>query len=480
MIEVAPLAFMRGRSINDSFVILDEAQNTSPEQMKMFLTRLGFGSKMVVTGDITQVDLPRDQRSGLIVVSDILDEVKDISFIRFGGEDVVRHQLVQRIVAAYDAHGKRGRKSQDARLTDLSDVPSELHDATSAALDAAGVSDGHLSVELVSAERITELNRDHRGLDEPTDVLSFPIDGAGEVAGPRELGDVVICPEHTSRRRRGDGPRRPAPLRLRPRDGLRRDARPAGSSDGGPQMTRSGFVGLAGRPNVGKSTIVNAIVGAKVAIISDRPQTTRRAVRGIATDLDAGWQMILVDLPGVQRPRDSLTERMQHRVERELAEADSVLFVVNGEQGIGPGDRFIAETLLERGAGTRIVAAVNKATCLDKAKTAEVLSEVAELEIADEIFPVSARTGWGLEPLIAELAKGMPDGPLPLSARGSLGLGLRGPPGRAHPRADPEADARGGAARGGGVRRRRWSFATTGSSRCAPRSGPRRSRRRQS
>ena len=108
VIEVAPLAFMRGRSINDSFVILDEAQNTSPEQMKMFLTRLGFGSKMVVTGDITQVDLPRDQRSGLVVVSDILDEVKDISFVRFGGADVVRHQLVQRIVAAYDAHGKRG------------------------------------------------------------------------------------------------------------------------------------------------------------------------------------------------------------------------------------------------------------------------------------------------------------------------------------------------------------------------------------
>jgi phosphate starvation-inducible PhoH-like protein len=112
VIEVAPLAFMRGRSINDSFVILDEAQNTSPEQMKMFLTRLGFGSKMVVTGDITQVDLPRDQRSGLIVVSDILDEVKDISFVRFGGDDVVRHKLVQRIVAAYETHGKRGRKSQ--------------------------------------------------------------------------------------------------------------------------------------------------------------------------------------------------------------------------------------------------------------------------------------------------------------------------------------------------------------------------------
>jgi phosphate starvation-inducible PhoH-like protein len=107
VIEVAPLAFMRGRTLNDSFVILDEAQNTTPEQMKMFLTRLGFGSKMVVTGDITQVDLPRDQKSGLIVVSDILAGVEGVDFIRFGGEDVVRHKLVQRIVAAYAEHSER-------------------------------------------------------------------------------------------------------------------------------------------------------------------------------------------------------------------------------------------------------------------------------------------------------------------------------------------------------------------------------------
>ncbi len=113
-IEVAPLAFMRGRSINDSFVILDEAQNTSPEQMKMFLTRLGFGSRMVVTGDITQIDLPRDQRSGLIEVSEILDAVEDVNFIRFGGEDVVRHKLVQRIVEAYGEHAQ----SQPARDSD--------------------------------------------------------------------------------------------------------------------------------------------------------------------------------------------------------------------------------------------------------------------------------------------------------------------------------------------------------------------------
>jgi phosphate starvation-inducible protein PhoH and related proteins len=106
VIEVAPLAFMRGRTLNDSFVILDEAQNTSPEQMKMFLTRLGFGSRMVVTGDVTQIDLPRDQRSGLVVVGEILSEVDDITFVRFGGEDVVRHQLVQRIVAAYGAYSE--------------------------------------------------------------------------------------------------------------------------------------------------------------------------------------------------------------------------------------------------------------------------------------------------------------------------------------------------------------------------------------
>jgi phosphate starvation-inducible PhoH-like protein len=107
VIEVAPLAFMRGRTLNDSFVILDEAQNTSPEQMKMFLTRLGFGSKMVVTGDITQIDLPREQQSGLVVVGDILDGVDGVEFVRFGGEDVVRHKLVQRIVAAYDEHASR-------------------------------------------------------------------------------------------------------------------------------------------------------------------------------------------------------------------------------------------------------------------------------------------------------------------------------------------------------------------------------------
>jgi phosphate starvation-inducible PhoH-like protein len=105
-VEVAPLAFMRGRTLNDSFIILDEAQNTSPEQMQMFLTRLGFGSKVVVTGDDTQIDLPREQASGLLSVQDILGSIDGIAFIRFGHEDVVRHKLVQRIVEAYRRHSE--------------------------------------------------------------------------------------------------------------------------------------------------------------------------------------------------------------------------------------------------------------------------------------------------------------------------------------------------------------------------------------
>jgi phosphate starvation-inducible PhoH-like protein len=116
VIEVAPLAFMRGRTLNDSFIILDEAQNTTPEQMKMFLTRLGFNSRMVITGDITQVDLPREQQSGLIVVGDILNDIDHIDFIRFGGEDVVRHRLVQAIVEAYDEHA--GRQAPELRAAD--------------------------------------------------------------------------------------------------------------------------------------------------------------------------------------------------------------------------------------------------------------------------------------------------------------------------------------------------------------------------
>ena len=142
-------------------------------------------------------------------------------------------------------------------------------------------------------------------------------------------------------------------------------------------MTRSGFVALAGRPNVGKSTFVNAVVGEKVAIVSDRPQTTRRAIRGV--HLSGESQIVLVDLPGVQRPRDALTSRMARRVQQELEGADAALLILNGEQGVGPGDRFIAKTLAL--AGVAVVIAVNKVDRLARAPLMAVLEQAAELEL---------------------------------------------------------------------------------------------------
>lgn len=314
---------------------------------------------------------------------------------------------------------------------DLSDVPPELRDAVAMTLTAVEADAGHLSIELVGEARIRELNREHRGNDEPTDVLSFPIDGTGPVAGPRELGDVIICPEHTAdlieatvhgvlhlcgHDHEVDAGEMLA-LEARIRDAIPPPDPPipAGEAEevaGLSAKTRSGFIGLAGRPNVGKSTLVNAIVGAKVAIISDRPQTTRRASRGVATDLAAGWQLVLVDLPGVQRPRDVLTERMQRRVRQELDGADVVLFVVNAEQGIGAGDRFIARHLLDAKATVPVICAVNKIDRLDPAGTTKALAEVGELEIVDEVFPISAKTGTGLELLVTRLAELIPEGPL--------------------------------------------------------------------
>ncbi|ADB51270.1 GTPase Era [Conexibacter woesei] len=176
--------------------------------------------------------------------------------------------------------------------------------------------------------------------------------------------------------------------------------------DGAP-TTRSGFVALAGRPNVGKSTLTNAIVGAKVAIVSDKPQTTRRAIRGVRTTPD--HQLILVDLPGVQRPRDVLTERMQGRVESELRDADAALLLLNAEQGVGPGDRFIA-ALLKR-APVPVVIAVNKIDRCSKHETAVVLQAAADLEVADDIFPISARGGQGVQTLVDHLAGLLPPGP---------------------------------------------------------------------
>ncbi|MCU0258765.1 MAG: GTPase Era, partial [Solirubrobacteraceae bacterium] len=172
-------------------------------------------------------------------------------------------------------------------------------------------------------------------------------------------------------------------------------------------MTRAGFIALAGRPNVGKSTLVNGLVGRKVAIVSDKPQTTRRAIRGVASDDDV--QLVLVDLPGVQRPRDELTRRMQQKVEAELAGSDAALLVLNAEEGVGPGDRFIASAL--RASPVPVVVVLNKVDRLRRPQIAQALVAAAALEVGDDIFPISARTGEGVEALRAHLRGLVPESP---------------------------------------------------------------------
>jgi GTPase len=172
-------------------------------------------------------------------------------------------------------------------------------------------------------------------------------------------------------------------------------------------VTRSGLVALAGRPNVGKSTLVNCVVGEKVAIVSDRPQTTRRAIRGTHTSGDC--QMVLVDLPGVQRPRDALTARMARRVQQELEGSDLALLILNGQQGVGPGDRFIARALAS--VKTPVTIAVNKVDRLSRVATAAMLQQAAKLEVGEDVFPVSAYTGEGVAPLVEHLEGLLPEGP---------------------------------------------------------------------
>jgi GTP-binding protein Era len=180
-------------------------------------------------------------------------------------------------------------------------------------------------------------------------------------------------------------------------------------------MTRSGFVALAGRPNAGKSTLINAVVGEKVAIVSDRPQTTRRAIRGVSQSGDC--ELVLVDLPGVQRPRDALTARMARRVSQELEGSDVALLLLNGEQGVGPGDRYIAATLAA--TATPVTVAVNKIDRLSTAALMAALKQASELEVGEAIFPISARRGHGVGELLAHLRSQMPEGPF-MYARGSV------------------------------------------------------------
>jgi GTPase len=171
---------------------------------------------------------------------------------------------------------------------------------------------------------------------------------------------------------------------------------------------RSGFVAVAGRPNVGKSTLVNALCGGKVAIVSDKPQTTRRRILGIANGED--HQLVLADLPGFQRPRDALTERMQRTVDSALEDVEGVLFVLSARERIGAGDRFIAGRVFA--LGVPVLIALNKVDRLKPAHIAAQMQAAAELGDFHALHPVSAKTGDGVEELRQELVDLLPEGPL--------------------------------------------------------------------
>jgi GTP-binding protein Era len=186
---------------------------------------------------------------------------------------------------------------------------------------------------------------------------------------------------------------------------------------------RSGFVSVAGRPNVGKSTLVNALCGGKVAIVSDKPQTTRRRIFGIANGDD--YQLVLADLPGFQRPLDELTERMQQTVDAAFEEIEAVLFVLSARERIGAGDRFIASRVF--GLGIPVVIALNKVDRLKAGHVAQQMEAAARLGPFHALHPVSAKTGDGVAALHDELVGVLPEGPLyfPQEQRTDLSLELQ-------------------------------------------------------
>jgi GTP-binding protein Era len=183
---------------------------------------------------------------------------------------------------------------------------------------------------------------------------------------------------------------------------------------------KSGIVAVAGRPNVGKSTLVNALCGGKVAIVSDKPQTTRRRIFGVANG--DGYQLALADLPGFQRPRDALTEHMQRTVDHAFEDVEGALFVVSARERIGAGDRFIAERVYS--LGIPVVIAVNKVDQVKPGQIAQHMQAAAQLGDFHALHPVSAKTGDGVEELRQELVDLLPEGPpyFPVDQRTDLPL----------------------------------------------------------
>ena len=281
-VEIAPLAFMRGRTLNDAFVILDEAQNTTSEQMKMFLTRLGFGSKAVVTGDVTQIDLPSGQGPGLVEAMKIVSQVDGIAFVHFDDRDVVRHKLVQQIVKAYEAcsratsHRPVLRRSCHPRPRRVP-LPVSVVDDDGRPLRAPALAAwlsrvapararGAVTVAVVSDARVRALNRQYRGMDRATDVLSFPPDERRDVQSVDAGTPSAQCAARdTFPRRHRDRPRRGAASGARgrarrahrvARAGAARSAAPArlrsraGRRDDGARRSAAAAQGRpAGRPD---------------------------------------------------------------------------------------------------------------------------------------------------------------------------------------------------------------------------------------
>ena len=221
-IEIAPLAFMRGRTLSNAAIILDEAQNTTSMQMKMFLTRLGENGRMIVTGDPSQVDLPHGQTSGLAEAVKLLAGIEGIGHVAFTHEDVIRHELVARIVEAYDratpAREGKGMSPAPERRTSPPHIEIQMQsplwnaqplasqtirDAIHAAADALSTEGGEVSIVLTGDSAIARLNRDWRGIDKPTNVLSFPTSGHMAGEGEKLLGDIVIAYETVERESRG-------------------------------------------------------------------------------------------------------------------------------------------------------------------------------------------------------------------------------------------------------------------------------------
>ncbi len=394
-IEVAPLAYMRGRTLNDSFIILDEAQNSTTEQMKMFLTRLGFNSKMVITGDVTQIDLPSSRDSGLVEIQKILRGVPGIAFVvlRDAGRRpppsrLVHHPRVRRPRGARRESASPARRRRDAGRHRRSPAPradpgvAPRPRRPARARRRSGVRTATSRWRSWTTRRSAGSMPRYRGIQPPDRRARLP------ARAPRRrrsglVGQIVISAETAARQARRlsvplalelellvdarhpppRGLRRPrsrrgrphAPPRARPprraallsasgeacctddprptthsaRAGARTpaDARAAAVPPQSPSGTRAGFVALIGRPNAGKSTLLNRLVGEKLAIVSPRPQTTRNRITGIRNRPDA--QVIFVDTPGLHEGGGKLGGFMQETVERAIEDVDVVCLVVD-------------------------------------------------------------------------------------------------------------------------------------------------------